>query len=145
MMTTKRKRRRPDHDAPTSNDDLPHIPPGEYDAICIGTERGRSWGGREDIYVRFRLYDGPCHGTDLFMVCTYHAKARLSRRHKYWQQWTLANDGPPLPGEKLSASVFRNRMFRVIVRDTRKSHSNGRPMPDWMQYSVVDSIVERLA
>jgi hypothetical protein len=144
-MKTKPRRKRADRDAPTSNDDLPRIPPGEYDAICIATERGRSWGGREDIYLRFRIHGSPCHGTTLFMVCTYHAKAELSRRHKYWQQWTLANGGPPLRGERLSPAVFHNRLFRVIVRYTRKCHSNGRPMPDWIQYSVVDSIVDRLA
>jgi len=28
------------------------------------------------------------------------------------------------------------------VRDTKKKHSNRKPMADFLQYSVVDSIVE---
>ena len=139
------KRDRPasaENEAPVAEQFSPRIPPGEYDAICYKTETGRSWGGRTDIYILFRIIGGSQDGTELFMACTYHAKRRLSPRYKYYQQWTLAKGQPPGKGKRLSRKVFCNKMYRVLVRDTQRKHSNGQPMADCLQYSVVDSIIE---
>lgn len=131
-----------ENDAPVAEQFSPRIPPGEYDAICYKTETGRSWGGRTDIYILFRIIGGSQDGTELFMVCTYHPKRKLSQRYKYYQQWTLAKGAPPKKGERLSPKVFCHKMYRILVRDTGRRHSNGQPMADCLQYSVVDSIIE---
>lgn len=131
-----------ENDAPVAEQFSPRIPPGEYDAICYKTETGRSWGGRTDIYILFRIWGGRGDGTELFMVCTYNLNRKLSPRYKYYQQWTLAKGRPPGKGERLSRKVFCNKMYRVLVRDTQRRHSNGKLMPDILQYSVVDSIIE---
>jgi len=130
-----------DH-APIAEEFRIRIPPGEYDAICYKTETGRSWGGRTDIYILFRIIGGSQDGTELFMACTYHPKQKLSLRYKYYQQWMLAKGAPPKKGERLSPKVFCHKMYRVLVRDTERKHSNGQPMADCLQYSVVDSIIE---
>jgi len=131
-----------ENDAPVAGQSRPRIPPGEYDAICYKTETGKSWGGRTDIYIRFRIIGGSQDGRELFMACTYHAKRRLSPRHKYYQQWALAKGRPPAKGERLSQKIFSNKMYRVSVRYTQRRHSNGKLMPNFLQYSVVDSIIE---
>ena len=142
------KRGRPasaENDAPVAEQFSPRIPPGEYDAICYKTETGRSWGGRTDIYILFRIIGGSQDGTELFMACTYHVKREMTLRFKYYQQWTLANGTPPKKGERLSRKIFLNKKYRVLVRDTKRRHSNGKPVADFLQYSVVDSIIETQA
>ena len=129
---------------PIAGDSAPRIPGGDYDAICYAVETGVSWGKRLDVYVRFRIADGPFQGVELFMVCPHHPKARLRPRHKYWQQWTLAAERLPVKGERLHFGVFKGQRFRVKVRFTRKRHDDGTPMAACVQYSVVDSIVARL-
>lgn len=131
-----------ENNAPIAEQQRPRIPPGEYDAICHKTETGRSWGGRTDIYILFRICGGKWDGTELFMACTYHLKRKLSPRYKYYQQWTLAKGAPPEKGERLSPEVFCHKMYRIYVRGTQKRHGDGRLMANCVQYSVVDSIIE---
>ena len=131
--------------APVAASAMPRVPEGEYDVICYDVETGRSWGGRENVYIKCRVFEGPCHDIELFLVCTYHPKAELTPRHKYYQQWTLAAGKPPSKGERLHFGVFKNKMFRVLVRNTQKRHRSGRIMADCVQYSVIDSIIEKVA
>ena len=58
------------------------------------------------------------------------------------EQGMRAKGAPPKKGERLSPKVFCHKMYRILVRDTGRRHSNGRPMADCLQYSVVDSIIE---
>ncbi|MFH1372507.1 MAG: hypothetical protein ABII79_01750 [bacterium] len=118
------------------------IPPGEYEAICYKAETGKSWGGRTDAYIRFRIYGGKYDGTELFMACTWHPKSKLTPRHKYLEQWTLAKGRRPVKGEPLSLTIFKGKMYRVLVRNTQRMFSDGRLKPGYMQYSVVDSILK---
>lgn len=120
------------------------IPEGKYDAFCYATEKGRSWGYRESIYVKFRLIGGKYDETEIFMVCTFQERSEINHRHKYFQQFSIANGGPPEKGQKLSPKIFLNKSFRVLVRDTKRKFSNKEPMPSFMQYSVVDTILNEV-
>ena len=133
------------YDAPIAEELPVRIPPGEYDASCYDTEKGISWGGHESIYIKFRIYCGEFDGTELFMACTYHPKSEITYRHKYYQQYSMANGGPPQKGQRLSPSIFKNKMYRVLVRDTKRKFLNGQLMPAFHQYSVVDTILETLS
>ncbi len=118
------------------------IPAGEYQAVCYKTEIGRSFGGRRDCYVLFRVHSGPHHGTKLFMKCPY-PEGKLSTRTKLYDQWMLAMQRAPHARERITPKVFRNRLYRVLVRDTkRKITGTNRLMPDFCQYSVIDTIIE---
>ena len=121
------------------------IPPDKYDAICYDTELGRSWGGRWNVYIKFRIIDGPYEGTELVMICTYHPKREISHRHKYFLQFALANGGPPRKGQRMSHNIFRGIVFRVLVRDTKRKFPNNEYLPKSFQYSVVDTILEVVA
>jgi len=134
-----------DQDSAPFAQELPaRIPPGEYDAVCYDTEIGRSWGNREDIYIKFRIIDGPYVGTELVLICTYHRKSEISHRHKYYKQFCLAFGSAPQRGQRLSRSIFKNKSYSVLVRDTERKFRNKRLMPSYLQYSVVDTILETL-
>ena len=119
------------------------IPPGEYEGICFKTKKGPGYGDLPRLYLFFRIQGGEYHGTELFMVCT-HGSRKFSPRTKYYLQWSLANGGPPVKGQRLSPKAFLNKLYLIQVRDTKRKHKGGRVMADFMQYSVVDTIIEPL-
>ncbi len=133
--------RRRETEEPTADDSRPRIDPGEYDAICCKTEYGRSWGGRTSLYVTFIIYGGPFDGVDLYMACPRPA-GKLRNRHKLYEQWSVVLGREPQKGERFNKNIFRGKMCHVLVRDTDRKFSNGKRKPDFMQYSVVQEIIE---
>lgn len=117
------------------------IPEGIYDAVCHKTETARGFGGAMKIYVKFRIYGGEYEGVELFMVCNF-PKTKIGKRFKYYDQWMLASGRHPSKRERLSPKIFHNRLFKVLVRDTKPKFSNGKPKPDFFKYSVIDTIIE---
>jgi hypothetical protein len=128
---------------PIAQESRSRIPPGKYKAICYATETGRSFGGRRDIYILFRIQGSKYDGTELYMVCTY-PKRKISSRHKIYEQWSLAEGRRPAKGEKLSGEVFTGKMYEVLIRDTQRKYSDGSVKPDFLQYSLVESIIRPL-
>lgn len=133
-----------DSDAPIADEFPPRIDPGEYDAVCYRTEVAKCFGKEDRIFIRFRLTGGKYDGTSLFMACPFHPKGKLTHNHKFYRQWVLANGALPRRGERLSRKVFLHKMFTILVRDTRRKHSHGKPLDEILQYSVVDSILRRI-
>jgi len=118
------------------------IPEGEYEAMCIRTEVNEMFGRK--IYLIFRIINGKYKGTELFMACNF-PKGEISPRCKYYIQWTLANGAPPSRGQRLSRKVFKHKLFSVLIRDTRRKYSGtNKIMPNSLQYSVVETILERI-
>ncbi len=124
-----------------AGDQYPRIEPGEYQAVCYKAQYGISYGGQKKLYLRFRLVEGRFEGTELFMVCC-RPKDKLTPKYKLHKQWCLALGRQPSKGERFNKNIFKNRLYSVLVRDTERKHRNGRPYPDYMQYSVIDSILE---
>ncbi len=129
--------------SPQAEEFPPRIEPGEYEAVCYKIETGRSWGGRTNIYIRFRIISGECEGIELFLTAPIPNK-KYNHRHKYYKQWMLATCRPPHKKETLARKVFRNRLFLIKVRDTKRVDDDGKPLPDFMQYSVVHTIIKPL-
>jgi len=130
-------------DDQTGEDFFPKIEPGEYDAICYKVETGKSFGGEKKIFFRFRIYGSKYDDVELFMTCKYYS-APIPRNSKYYDQWSLANGQPPRRGERLARKTFPNKLYRVMVRDTRRKFPNGKLKPQQFQYSVIDTIIEPL-
>ncbi len=128
---------------PQSEEFPPRIEPGEYEAICYKIETGRSWGGRTNIYIRFRIVSGENEGIELFLTAPIPNK-KYNHRHKYYKQWMLAACRPPHKKETLARKVFKNRLFLIKVRDTLRKGEDNQPLPDFMQYSVIDTIIKPL-
>ncbi len=129
-------------DGPVAEEFRPRIKPGQYRAICYKVEAGRGWGFRPTLYFKFRICEGKHDGLELFMPCPYPKK--INYRHKYYKQWMLANWGLPPKGKQLSKKIFPNRMYRILVIDTKRRHDDGTKLPDFGQYSVISSIIEPL-
>ncbi len=131
-------------DDPVAGSPPARIPEGEYDAYCYAVETGTGHGGQKKVFLKFRIHGGPYDGTEQFMACNHYPKRELRPRHKYHREWTLAMGRMPHKGERLALKVFPKRLYRVLVRDTQRKHPHGKLMPDALQYSVVDTIIEPL-
>ena len=122
----------------------PTIPEGECKAICYTVESGIGPGGRESIYVRFRIYEGEYEVVKLFMACP-RPKGKLRERHKLLTQWKMANGGKPKKGQRISPKIFKGKLYLITVRDTKSRNPNTNEIrPKIQQYSVVDYIKETL-
>lgn len=78
------------------------------------------------------------------MVCLRYPKLR--NRHKLYNQWALVLGRKPNDGERFNKKIFEKKAYLISVRNSRKKFSNiNRTMPDFLQYSVVDSILEVIA
>lgn len=121
-----------------SFDAYPRITPGEYYALCT-----RSKVYRDGMYKRWvvRLhwnvlpsnscFEPIARDVPMFVSLGEKAKPHASRRGKYWEEWMRANGGPPCRGDRLSPKVFKGRLARVQVADTKSA----------APYSVVRSIL----
>jgi len=127
---------------PIVQEPRPRIPPGTYEVICYDMNVKPCQGGSKRVFVQFRIYGGEYDGTELFMCCPKPA-GMLRERHKLHIQMSLALKRRPNKGERLSKKIFVGKMYHVIVGDTkRKYKETNQVMPDYMQYSVVKSILE---
>jgi len=127
-----------EEDCPIADEPLPRIEPGEYTAICEGTEIKKTPGWPRKIYIHFFICKGKYVGVNLFMACNY-PKGTISPRRKYYKQWMLVNGGPPKKGNKLNRKIFKGTICRIRVRYTKPEHPDDNEI---LQYSVVDSIIE---
>ena len=124
---------------------LVQIPPGEYEAVCKKAVFKYSFGGDKRLFIEFVIIGNEYDGTKLFMVCT-RPPGKLRIRHKLYNQWAIALGRKPHKGERFNRTIFEKKMYLISVRDTRKKYSrNGRSMPEYLQYSMVDEIVEVIA
>ena len=119
------------------------IPPVEYEAVCYATNTGISFGGRLSLYVQFRICGGEYDGVEVPMICTL-PKGKLRQRFKLFDQWALVLGRVPRKGEKFKASIFRKKMYRILVRDTKRVFQHKKTKPKYLQYSIVDTIIETL-
>ncbi len=142
-MVTHRKTKKPKEEDPYVEAERPRIPKGKYEAFCYATETGVRWAGRRDLYVKFRIFGGDYDGTEIFMVCPF-PQGKIRQTRKFVDQWKLATGRATLGKRRLGANVFPNKLYRVLVRDTERRFPDGTMMPSHLQYSVVDTIVERL-
>lgn len=134
----------------------PLIPEGQYAAQYIGHETAVSFTVPK-AYVHFRLVEPGEHlGVHLyraFRVKELTGRPRkgggfkLGKRHEltlclcrlYEKEWTRISSKRLRP-DRLSLKPLANMVVRVSVRTVIKDHKQ-RPLPECMQYSVVDEIL----
>jgi len=135
----------------TSRDDLsfnvsldiqPLISEGKYEASFIRAERKKLWGGIK-VFLWFRITTpGEPMGEKLYLAC--NLPQRITNSSKYYRCWVVAAGRKPTRHDRMSTSVFRNKIFEVSVRTVKES-SKQRPLNSELQYSVVDEILEVVA
>jgi hypothetical protein len=84
---------------------------------------------------------GPHHGVGLFWA----AKLPLPNRRppissKFARTWMLLAGRRPRRGERMTSALFEHKRVLGSVRTVVHDH-NGRPLPEWMQYSVCQDLV----
>jgi hypothetical protein len=124
-----------------ADDVRPRIEPCTYLAIGQGTDVNDNTKFGRKLYIRFAVISGKNDGVKLFMACPY-SKEKPKSNKKFIEQWTLANQGPRKPGQKMARNIFTGKKFLVLVRNTKRKFPNGKIKPDYLQYSVVDTILE---
>jgi len=140
--------RRPEeseHDdlGPVAEGPRPLVEPGQYEARCIKLKKIMSF-GEPKLVLEFCIQGGPFNGVTLGMFCKY-SSSRLKPATKLYEQWALALGRTPYQDERFAMKHFRNRLFLVETRNVRPKRKDGTPKPDFLRYSVVDTIIEPLA
>ena len=128
--------------APTAKEDpRPLIPEGTYEAMC-GKQRKKynPLFKREILTLSLQIFEGPCAGT---VVERFYPIAKVvGCNSSFYQEWTIANGGnPPRRGDRLTPRKFLGKVFKINVRTVSKNW-NGRPIPQSLQYSKADAIIE---
>ena len=139
---TQREKRSPE-DEPWADEPCPDIEPGLYPAICYDTKTRKSFGGRRELYIYFRIQEGEYHGTEVVMYCVY-PKGPASSSMKIYKQYALAIGRLPRRNEPISQKAFRNKMYMVEVDYTKRKFADNTLLPRYLQYSVVVTIREVL-
>ncbi len=123
--------------------DLPAaIPEGNYSVSFIRAERKFLW-SRQKVFLHFLVQElGAFNGTRLFMACNVPTKGRLALSSKYWRMWCLAAGRRPTRADRLSTSVFRNKIFRARVRTVITTYKQS-DRPAEARYSIVDELLEK--
>jgi hypothetical protein len=122
-----------------AGDPAPRIEPGEYQARVVDRNIRTLFKTRRLVLV-LEIVQSKAAGTRLEFIAQMPANA--GAKSKFTRAWEVANGAPPKRRERMSLVVFRHRLFLVAVRDVqhdRMQRKLARP------YSIVDSILERLA
>lgn len=124
------------------------LPEGQYEAVCVKAEVVElfKFGRSRKVFLHFDLYGGVHAGQRLFMPMATPPKGhKVGRGSKLYANYLIANDQPPGRRDRLSLKVFKNRLFRVMVKTVTPTFEDGRPKPALFHYSVVTELLERLA
>ncbi len=130
-----------------NGEEVQPLPPllveGNYEAYCFKTETAKYHLGIRKAYIWFRLMGGPHEGAEVFMACNYpYGKKSFGLR--ICQQWMFAQGRRFKKGENITLKSFEKRLYLVNVRTVFGKFADGQPKPDFMNYSVVNRIVEPL-
>jgi hypothetical protein len=69
--------------------------------------------------------------------------AGKSGESKFFNAWSLANDGPPYRGQKMSPDIFLGKCFIALVEDCTRN-SKGTPKSEDEVYSRITELVKRI-
>jgi len=118
------------------------IPQGNYTAVCYRADYKKTQFGKR-LFLNFRITEGEYSNMESFMTIPI-TKNKYRKGTKLYEQWSLAIGRFPYKGEKFNTNVFVNKLYEVKVRNTNCRFSGGKLKPDFMQYSVVGTIIEAL-
>ena len=127
---------------PFNSDIPPAIPDGDqYELVFLRAEQIRQW-RLPKVFLWFQMTTaGEWVGQEFFMACNVVPNGRWTASCKYWQAWVLAAGKRPSRVDRMSTTVFRNKVFRARMRKVLKTSKQTDRTPA-QQYSVVDELVE---
>jgi len=130
---------------PNNADIPPALPDGDYEVCFTGWDDPELWAREKRLFLFFVVNTpGPYFGDKLYMTCTIAKKGKWRPSFKYWRTWVLANGKQPSRSDRLSTSVFRNKVFLARVRKVTRTSKKDIPRTPEQQYSVVDELLRVL-
>jgi hypothetical protein len=125
--------------------DLPRIPPGDYQALCVewqGPDWVRSF-RRWSLRLEFILLSGDGLVSAFFNMGNDEAKPHSGRMSRFYTAWVLANGEAPRNGQPMELEVFidQSLIYTVRVADAAKNAKNA-TKPDALIYSRVTDILK---
>jgi len=125
--------------------DLPRVPPGDYQAVCIGWQ-GPEWCRafrRWSLRLEFSLL------TDATLVSAFYnmgsdaTEPHIGRRSRFYAVWCLANGEAPRKGQQMTLETFTDPSLLYLVRvaDSTKDGKDA-AKPDALIYSRVTEILK---
>ena len=80
------------------------------------------------------------------MACRKPPKnKKLTHRFKLYEQWSILLNRKPNKGDRFNKNNFKNKVYKVLVRYTESKFKKGELKPIFLQYSVVERIIEVIA
>lgn len=137
-----------DEEFVVGGDPRPVLPDGEYQAVCVGAEilRFRMFGSSRKVMLHFKLYGDQYAETPLFLPLVAPQEGqKIGRGSKLFAAYLVANGQPPARRDRITLRVFKNRLFRILVRTVKPRFQDGTVKPESFFYSVVAELLERLA
>jgi len=120
----------------------PAIPNGDdYEVSFLRAEQ-KPYKGQSKVYLWFRIESyGEWNGQELFMACNLPQGWKWGPSSKFWGAWVLAAGKRPRRRDRMSVSVFRQKLFRARIRKVITTSKQIRRTPA-QQYSVIDELLE---
>ena len=141
-------------DTLVSGDSPLQIPQGRYRVQCL--ERKVYYFARYNshkLVLTFRIIEGEYEGTVLLMYInltdneTGKIYKKFSPKTEYYTNWVIANN-ERLPSRndraRMPYSIFKDGIFEVKVRMTKRKFNDGTALPKCLNYSVIDHLIKRL-
>jgi hypothetical protein len=119
----------------------PLIPDDEYIGVFLRAERGR-FERRERWFLWFAVSTpGPYLGAELYLSCPCpEGKGPFGLGSKMVAAYAIANGSMPRRRDRITKSVFRNKLFRFRTRTVSKD-KDGHVRPAGDHYSVIDHLL----
>lgn len=121
----------------------PLIPPGEYEAQCIGFKEFRQFGGLKKIALNWDFTISGKEGVQLPQYFNMEHKT-FKENSFYYEAWVLANNCVR-PRRRtrsyMPPEVFVNIIGTVIVSTVIPKFENGKPKPEVLHYSKVQRLL----
>ena len=71
---------------------------------------------------------------------------KFSPNTEFYINWVVANNERlPSRRDRMPYTIFKDKIFEVKVRNTKRKYRDGMIMPECLNYSVIDHLIKRLA
>ncbi len=125
--------------------DLPRVPPGSYQAVCIdwqGPEWVRAY-RRWSLRLEFSLISGEGSVSAFFNLGNNPERWDIGRRSRFYAAWSQANGETPRKGQQMSLEAFTDPSLIYTVRvDDVVKDGKDEAKPDALIYSRVTEILK---
>ncbi|MDP9051231.1 MAG: hypothetical protein M3O31_11020 [Acidobacteriota bacterium] len=124
--------------------DLPRVPPGDYQAVCVGWQ-GPEWCKafrRWSLRLEFSLLTDGTLVSAFYNMGSDVTKPHVGRRSRFYAAWCLANGEMPRKGQQMTLETFTEPglLYVVCVEDSLKDGKDA-DKPEALRYSRVSDIL----